>query len=640
MSPPSRPFYLILILLLYLGLSLFLLYPGTLGPFLLDDSLNLSYLTPFNILPHYSLTDFILQLYENGKHTRLVSFLTFAAQHESWPNSPQHFKTVNLAIHYVNAILAFWLTFQIADRLWKHTFSRTALIYFSLLISFIWLIHPIQQSTTFYAIQRMTQLSSFFMLLGVNLFLYLYSRFHLNQFKFFLTLTTFIGCCLTLAVFSKGNGLLLTLYLLLVHSLFKQQVNYQKPFYMPHFEWTIIYLPLLLFGFYLLLTAQNLSDMAVLRDIPPWQRFITETRILFRYLGYILVPDVFSGGLFHDNIVISQSLFSPLSSLVALCGIIFLLVFAWRLRKQHFPLFLGVFWFFISHSMESTFIPLELYFEHRNYLALLGIIWVVTYLLFLAFQRFPKSTLFFSICYLALIVFFSWYGSKIWSQKELILVNWGINKESSPRAQLFVADYWIEKKQLDKAIEVYDKAASNHPKNLLIRLNQLLSHCQVGKDTAQLIQQLDEEILHTYSHVAIGTTLNLILKEFSQGKCQALKYANFRSLLLKLSKHPSHQSPSIATDIYYALGKVEKSAGEVDKAMQAMDRSFHLYPDPRVAIIQAQWLLSINEPYKARDYLDKAKKILTKQQKKLEIEKIDRLYKTSEKLKKRIDNEQ
>src|SRR5699024_8372087 len=45
---------------------------------------------------------------------------------------------------------------------------------------------------------------------------------------------------------------------------------------------------------------------------------------------------------------------------------------AWYLRhKNRWPLF-ALLWFFVAHLVESTVIPLELYFEHRNYLAIAG----------------------------------------------------------------------------------------------------------------------------------------------------------------------------------------------------------------------------------------------------------------------------
>ena len=46
-------------------------------------------------------------------------------------------------------------------------------------------------------------------------------------------------------------------------------------------------------------------------------------------------------------------------------------------NSRRFPLAaFGIVWFLIGHSLESTFIPLELVHEHRNYLPLLGILLV------------------------------------------------------------------------------------------------------------------------------------------------------------------------------------------------------------------------------------------------------------------------
>src|SRR5690606_29131238 len=43
------------------------------------------------------------------------------------------------------------------------------------------------------------------------------------------------------------------------------------------------------------------------------------------------------------------------------------------LRRRWPMVTVGVLWFFVAHAMESSFIGLELVFEHRNYLALPGV---------------------------------------------------------------------------------------------------------------------------------------------------------------------------------------------------------------------------------------------------------------------------
>ena len=104
------------------------------------------------------------------------------------------------------------------------------------------------------------------------------------------------------------------------------------------------------------------------------ERLLTESRVIWEYLGWIAFPSLGSFALFHDDIVVSTSLTDPWSTLPALIGLLGL-VFWVAFNSRRFPLAaFGIVWFLIGHSLESTFIPLELVHEHRNYLPLLGIL--------------------------------------------------------------------------------------------------------------------------------------------------------------------------------------------------------------------------------------------------------------------------
>ena len=104
------------------------------------------------------------------------------------------------------------------------------------------------------------------------------------------------------------------------------------------------------------------------------ERLLTESRVIWAYLGWMVFPRLESFALFHDDIVVSTSLIDPWPTLPALIGLIGL-AFWVAFNSRRFPLAaFGIAWFLIGHSLESTFIPLELVHEHRNYLPLLGIL--------------------------------------------------------------------------------------------------------------------------------------------------------------------------------------------------------------------------------------------------------------------------
>jgi tetratricopeptide (TPR) repeat protein len=113
------------------------------------------------------------------------------------------------------------------------------------------------------------------------------------------------------------------------------------------------------------------------RNFTLTERIMTEGRVLVFYLSLIIIPRINQFGHLHDDIDISHSLTDPWTTLPSLIGIFVLLTLAFAYRKK-IPLFsLGIFWFFAGHLLESTILPLEIAHEHRNYLASLGVFFVI-----------------------------------------------------------------------------------------------------------------------------------------------------------------------------------------------------------------------------------------------------------------------
>jgi protein O-mannosyl-transferase len=112
------------------------------------------------------------------------------------------------------------------------------------------------------------------------------------------------------------------------------------------------------------------------------ERLMTEARVLWFYVGQLLIPAPGSFALFHDDITISRGLLGPPETLLAIIALAAVTVLAFRRRARN-PLFaFAVFWFLASHALESTAFPLEIAYEHRNYIASFGVfLWLVALLL-------------------------------------------------------------------------------------------------------------------------------------------------------------------------------------------------------------------------------------------------------------------
>jgi len=304
---------------------------------------------------------------------RPLSMVSFGLNAYWFGMNPVAFKAANLAIHLLNGLLVYAIGWRLAERLTGRGAISIQPQYLGLLVAALWLLHPLNVSGVLYVVQRMNELSALFILAG--LLCYIDGRLRLLRGEHGLG-TALTGVCLfsVLAVASKENGALITAYALVVEAFAFgfQTANVSQRRAIQVFFWLTLALPLALFGYWLTTRTALLSYST--RDFTLYQRVLSETRILCDYLLWIFIPDPAWMGFFHDDIAVSTGLLRPATTLPALLFLTALTVAAWKLRRRNPGFAFAIGWFLVGHSMESTILPLELVFEHRNYLPMAGLL--------------------------------------------------------------------------------------------------------------------------------------------------------------------------------------------------------------------------------------------------------------------------
>src|SRR5262249_34594620 len=108
----------------------------------------------------------------------------------------------------------------------------------------------------------------------------------------------------------------------------------------------------------------------VASGISPYSYFLTELRVIVRYIQITFIP---AGLNLAYDFPPSNSFLEPrviLSSLVLLG----FLSWAWWLRKRQPIVSFSILWFFITLAPTSSFFPIrDVIFEHRLYLPMVGL---------------------------------------------------------------------------------------------------------------------------------------------------------------------------------------------------------------------------------------------------------------------------
>lgn len=366
LRPPAPGWLLALILLIAVGIYL----PGLHGDFFFDDFPNLilnrqiqiTALTPEALLESMAASP-------ASPFGRPLSQLSFAINHALAGFSPYSFKAVNLGLHLANGALVYALIGLLASL----TLADRAARLLALWVAAVWLLHPINLTPVLHVVQRMTLLAGFFTLAA--LVLYTWTRLHCRRpgaaaLFYALALLAWFA-----AFFSKESGLLWPLYVVALELiLFSRSAPSAR-----RVAWAMLAAFCLGLGLALWHIGLSWLDQGYqIRDFDMRERLLTESRALWFYARLLIFPALPEFSLYHDDFAISRNLLSPPVTLAAMLG--WGLIAAYALASaRRAPLFsLGLIWFLIGHSLESTILPLELVQEHRNYLAGIGLILAVS----------------------------------------------------------------------------------------------------------------------------------------------------------------------------------------------------------------------------------------------------------------------
>lgn len=391
-------------------LTLLIYLPGLQGPFVFDDYANILQNAKLSLpnLSWRSLADAAFSM-NAGPLMRPVSMLSFALNRYCFGSEPFSFKLVNLFIHLINGLLVFLLLhylFIAFRKLHAPTLMQKSLDWLALLTGTLWLVHPLNLTAVLYVVQRETSLSSLFMLAGVNFYAWARLRQLDGQGTHW---TLFPGTVLfgVLAVLSKESGALMPCYLLVVEAcLFRFQFPDDRA------RWTIggfFSLFLFLPGLLALVWIFGLGHTGLLsyagRDFTLGERLLSETRVVWLYVFWTLLPRISSLSLYHDDIPVSHDLLHPWTTLPACIGLLGLIMLAITVRRRWPLVTLGIAWFFTGQLMESTIFPLQIAFEHRNYLADLGLLLAAMSLVFPLHHNAPMRNVRYTFCVLLVLSF-------------------------------------------------------------------------------------------------------------------------------------------------------------------------------------------------------------------------------------------
>ncbi len=381
-----RRFLPVFCLLVALVVTFLVYQRGLYGPFLFDDGPNIV------DNPKLAIRDLHLDSLKQAAYSgysgpllRPLSMMSFAANYYATGLDPYYFKLTNLMIHLCSGVGLFiltWLLLNFYRKRFEPGLSATHAQWIGLAVAAAWLLHPFNLTSVLYIVQRMASLAALFSIWGLVIFIW--GRIRLYEGKNgLMPMLASLLLFTPLAALSKETGALLPLLMLVAEFTlfgFHAEKAWSRRFLIGFYVLSVA-MPAAIAVVYLATHTQWWLAGYKTRDFTLTERIMTEARVVWFYIGQILLPSNAQMGLYHDDIAISRGWFQPVSTALAMAGLIALLALSFIARKKAPIISFGVLFFLAGHALESTIWPLEIAHEHRNYLPMYGILLVLFFYL-------------------------------------------------------------------------------------------------------------------------------------------------------------------------------------------------------------------------------------------------------------------
>jgi protein O-mannosyl-transferase len=512
-----------------------------------------------------------------GPLGRPLALASFAAQFYAWPDATEVFLRGNVLIHLLNGLFLAWL-FYLIGHARGHDHKRAG--FAAACAAGLWLLLPLSISTNLVVIQRMTSLATLFVLAGGVA--YFYARMLVDERPLpglaAMSLALILGG--SLATLSKENGVLLVVFILVVEAtLLRRPPAINKTLWRVWIAAALV-LPFLLLSAYLA-TRLSYSPVELLRrGFTGPERLITQAGILWEYLGLALLPNPAALAPFHDDYALQAKLLT-VQSMGAIAAWCLAIVLAIALRhRSGLPLF-ALAWYLGGHMLESTSLPLELYFQHRNYLPMAGPVYAIV----AAACAIPQpqrrrlalgglgaygvalGCVLFSIC-------------SLWGHPALASEMWYIHKPDSIRAAQYIAGQLQRDGDPHTALRVLKRKTESHPEETSVQLQYLSLSCALRPeiDHSEDVARIGENLINARFSFGVVDGLMSLRTLAAQNACPGVDLGRVYQLAEAAVKNPSFRVHAVNRhNLHVLMALTVIDLGDLDLAVRQLETAQTAY---------------------------------------------------------------
>ena len=627
----ERAFYNPLLAVFLIAVTCAVIYSNTLdGPFIFDDEHVIRDSERIRNVSNYLRFDqSVLQ--------RPFVNLTFSLNYQFGQLNVRGYHVINMLIHMINGVIVYFLSGAILTRLLRSTKSppfvpshespntgrETPISLIALFTALIFVAHPLQTQAVTYICQRYASLAALFYILSVLFYLKgrMVQRSRLPEENSgqktglpemprsrsagtTQVFVLYILCILSgiLAFLSKQTAASLPLIILLVEVLC---IDNSWAGWKKKLPWAG--LALLLIVTAALLVSGRLEGTApfgsLLEDISRetretetvsrWNYLCTQFTVITTYIRMLFLP---LGQNADVMLPFKTGFFDGLTPLMFLFLAAIILFAVWVRKKMPVVPF-GVFWFFITLSVESSVIPIrDAMFEHRLYLPMFGFAIGLSATVFQWFSSRRFYPVILMVCITFVFGAAAYHRNRVWQSSETLWTDVLSKAPHNYRAHTNLGIAFLDEDQFTAAAEEFQESLKLNPKAKAY-YNLGIVFAELGEPETAIehyLKAIEMDTRHSKAMVNLGVVL--------------LKQEKFREAANRFEQALKIDPGSV--EAHVNLGAARMNTGNMDGAIQSCSEALRLDgKDPFANFYLGLALIRTGNPDAAKAYLLKALEI-------------------------------
>lgn len=579
--------------------------PAISGAFQLDDYVNLAGLSTVD--DSASAIDYITSG-SAGPTGRPLALASFALQAEQWRQGPAELLRANILIHILNAVLLAVALFQLSL---QRSIARYDALRIAIVAAGLWVLMPLLATASLVVVQRMTTLSATFMFLGLNGYLVARDQLNRRPKRALAAMGVSLVSGSVLAAMCKESGLLLPVLVLVLEATVLSAPGGIEHRHWRAWKYVFLVSPLVLLLIYLASWFDYPDATIASRGFNAWERLLTESRVLWIYLAKAVIGNPVRLGVYQYEPAVTRTLSDPWAILACL-GWFALTVTALRWRR-YMPLYsVAVLWYLAGHLVESTVVPLELYFEHRNYVPIVGPLFALSSFLVLCpirRHRAARAT----IAVLALVnAWFLYSFSTLSGHPSIAARYWADVYPASKRAVTQLAMYQLEEEGPLPALQTIESFVSAQPGLAYLRLLELNLLCRYasGQDHDWIIEKLRRDLPNIDYTYTMAWMLFELLDTTSGKACNSIDADTVVSIATIIHNNPRYRNDPIYNRAYWKLlARIAQQRGQYQQEIEHLRRAIDYGASTDINRSMVMALVDSDDIDAARKFIDEAEVI-------------------------------